>query len=229
MGNEPSSPSQSPCFDDQVYTTLSWAHDNNACRKLFDNCTEEDDKVRDDPSSREIVSSETFSRQSLQDDFHAVPLLPIDSSSHSPRHEDKYLPALTDNLTSSEPSSNDDGDNDDKDDGHDHFHQYAARTGQQEQYRATQQRSNVIILHHHAPPEDLNQSHSAEDYLERMGEGGAPSHDYSTQGTSGSLERDARADLGTSRGSSVQGREGYDDLDDFVTDMSSGRFDQREE
>ena len=70
---------------------------------------------------------------------------------------------------------------------------------------------DVIELHHHQPI-NVNPSHSAdEQYLGLMGVGvGVESKDDDTNGTSGSLDRDARVDLGTSRGSSG-GREDVDE------------------
>lgn len=72
----------------------------------------------------------------------------------------------------------------------------------------------MIALHYPEPV--LSPTRSAEYYL---GLGAVSSND-DTHGTSGSFNRDARADLGTSRGSSVQGRESFDEFDEYRTDVS---------
>jgi len=204
MGNQSSSPA--PCFDDQIYTTLSWGDDKAGCRQLWDDsCSTISNHPRvNSPKRAELPLHHSASPRIVHSESSQVSLTA--GSITADPYDD--LPALTDNVSSSEPSSPRDG-------GHDHF-RAAARREMEEPTRNTQQppQVNVITLHDHGPC--ISPSRSAEYYLGMVA---SSSNDY-THGTSGSLERDARADLGTSRGSSVQGREGFDELDESRTDVS---------
>lgn len=182
MGNRPLSPA--PCFDDQVYTTLSWADEKSTCRTLFQECSiKKGDKVAKDT---EIRQEKPLSLQNLGKAGS------LGDSTASSRGDN--LPALTDNMSSSEPSSLDELDT---------FRSQLSRHELSTEPVAPNPVVDVIALHHFEPAISL--SRSAEYYLGLA----TSSNDY-TQGTSGSLERDARVDLVTSRGSSG----GREDLDD---------------
>ncbi len=190
MGNRPLSPA--PCFDDQVYTTLSWADEKSTCRTLFSECNlkqreehSDEDDLRQDPSLQQSDRSGS-----------------ITDSISSTRRED--LPALTDNLSSSEPSSMDEDYT---------FRSQQPRRDLSAQTTTLNEVIDVIAVHQFHP--SITLSRSAEYYLGMA----ASSNDY-TQGTSGSLERDARVDLVTSRGSSG----GRDDFDDDYRNDISGTF-----
>lgn len=192
MGNQALSPA--PCFDDQVYTTLSWADEKSTCRTLFQDCNI---KKHDNPAEESDMRQDSSVQYSEKSGSIAASV-----SASSSRREN--LPALTDNLSSSEPSSADEDD--------------PVRFQQQGQdfhlqAEPSDQVVDVIAIHQFEP--SITLSRSAEYYLGMA----ASSNDY-TQGTSGSLERDARVDLVTSRGSSG-GREDFDD--DYRND-NSGTF-----
>lgn len=164
MGNRASVGSPAPCFDDQIYSTLSWAEKKTVCRTLFDNsCQNVDESIA-------IVATR---------DDNETDHPPADSASRSMKTDD--FPALTDNLSSSDPS--------------DECRPSTKITLQ------NQQTVDVIVLHQE-PQSTIPET--ADYYLSTN------SSTEHTHGTSGSLERDARADLGTSRGSSG-GREDFDE------------------
>lgn len=194
MGNRPLSPA--PCFDDQVYTTLSWADEKSSCRALFQECSiNKGDNVAKDMDPRQ---EPTLSAQRIQK------VGSISGASTSSTRGDN-LPALTDNMSSSEPSSLDEQDT------------FRMQLSRQELHTQpvvpNQQVVDVIAMHHFET--GITLSRSAEYYLGLA----TSSNDY-TQGTSGSLERDARVDLVTSRGSSG----GREDLDDEYRHDYSGTF-----
>jgi hypothetical protein len=148
MGNQPSSSSSSLCFKDQVpLTDSSWIEKNPSCcsKLLFENCNAEDN-VRDENNAK--------NESIVVNDTSPTTTPPRPTSLMAPN-----LPALTDNLSSSEPSGEDDDDDD----------------------------------HQNPPSRDSNLYHCP----------------------SGSLDRDARVDLVTSRCSSG-GRDSYsyEDRDD---------------
>ena len=195
MGNRPLSPA--PCFDDQVYTTLSWADEKSACRALFQECSvKKDDNVADEMEKRQEPS------MPLQQNLNRGGSIGGASSTSSTRGDN--LPALTDNMSSSEPSSLDE---------QDAFRTQLSRHELHVQPAAPNQVVDIISLHHFEP--GITLARSAEYYLGLA----ASSTDY-TQGTSGSLERDARVDLVTSRGSSG----GREDLDEDYRNDYSGTF-----
>lgn len=188
--------SPAPCFDDQVYTTLSWADEKSACRVLFQECSiEKGDNATKDVEVRQEPS---LSLRNL----HKGGSIDVSSTTSSNRGDN--LPALTDNMSSSEPSSLDEQDT---------FRLQLTRQELHVQPIATNQVIDIIDVHRFDP--GLTASRSAEYYLGLA----SSSNDY-TQGTSGSLERDARVDLVTSRGSSG----GREDLDDEYRNDYSGTF-----
>mmetsp|Transcript_113852 Transcript_113852/g.318015 ORF Transcript_113852/g.318015 Transcript_113852/m.318015 type:complete len:213 (-) Transcript_113852:104-742(-) len=199
MGNQPPS---SPCFDDQVYTTLSWADAQGSCRNL---CNATTNKRKEKDSSPIESVRKTPARppkpEQRQDDISETL-----SSTLTPKYHDP-LPALTDNLSSSDPEEEEDRNNP----------QHRFRSHARPRFNAAAPlgtEGNAIQLHNQ--PLSLSLSHSAEYYL---GVGAASSNDH-TNTTSGSLERDARVDLGTSRGSSG----GREDVDEYYFDISEERL-----
>jgi hypothetical protein len=225
MGNQPPS---SPCFDDQVYTTLSWADAQGSCRNLvYDSCNATCNSKHNSPKKKqEAQYPKDPTRPPKPEQREDLPT-PLSNASDPPCEP---LPALTDNLSSSGSSSSGPVAQQQQKNQNGvagsssscHIQQYPIGTA-----TVNSQLVDVIELHHHQPMIPLNPSQNGDDaggsgdgYYNLGWIGAASSNDY-TNGTSGSLERDARVDLGTSRGSGGGTRDDFgDEQDEYRMDVS---------
>jgi hypothetical protein len=206
MGNKPPS---APCFQDQIVASaLSWAHKNDEnCTNLFgNNCVDnhheesipeaEHDTAGDEENSLQTTKTITSQQQQPQ----ATPLL---LSRLAPD-----LPALTDNMSSSEQELSE------------HLDAAAAAADHDEGALQGSPTNQSEFLYQNYTSGSIERDARIDLGTSRCSTGGRDDQSYFTSYLSGSIDRDARIDLGTSRGSSG----GRDDRDDH-----EGRHDQSRE
>lgn len=261
MGNRASSSIRSPCFDDDVYSTLSFDDRKGTCQIFFENCqTGSTSSVYDD-DIREPTDGNLYERPIDLTEVRASQgssIARFDEGSVSEKTISDQFPALTDNMSSSVQSSSGDEEDNSNNAYHPHLRRSRLSTGGTS---AVDNRRTAPIIQTRRPLEDrarslatgstqsednpLHLHRSTHNQVSRttrlpslfldgrrnrqssISEEGRdePSQDPmdraadllrvnssmdGTSSTGGSINRDARADLGTSRaGSSVGGRDDY--------------------